>query len=179
MNTSKKLRGTTGPVPEITRLKETWLRMAEPSRDFWRARFSGSESQAALRASLLAKLKINLTRDNQLTEFRSWDEANQQRERMAELHEQHKQELLAGGMTLEEAQAVLLTEASAWAVAAKDFTLGVKVSGEITKTTASRMDERKLILLEKKAAQADAAKQVIESKLSPEEQRQRLKEILQ
>jgi hypothetical protein len=40
------------------------------------------------------------------------------------------------------------------------------------------MDERKLVLLEQKAAQADAAKEVIKSKLTPEEQRRRLKEIL-
>lgn len=38
--------------------------------------------------------------------------------------------------------------------------------------------ERKLVLLEKKAAAFDQAKDVIQSQLSPEEQRQRLKEIL-
>lgn len=38
--------------------------------------------------------------------------------------------------------------------------------------------ERKIVLLEKKAAQADEAKEVINSTLTPEEQRARLKEIL-
>lgn len=40
------------------------------------------------------------------------------------------------------------------------------------------VDSRKVALLEAKAAQADAAKDVINSALSPEEQRARLKEIL-
>ena len=40
------------------------------------------------------------------------------------------------------------------------------------------LSERKVRLLEAKAKQADDAKAVIESKLSPEEQRRRLKEIL-
>lgn len=38
--------------------------------------------------------------------------------------------------------------------------------------------ERRIELLEKKAAQADAAKAIVESNLSPEEQRERLREIL-
>jgi hypothetical protein len=38
--------------------------------------------------------------------------------------------------------------------------------------------ERKIVLLEKKAAAFDQAREVVQSKLSPEEQRQRLKEIL-
>jgi len=159
MSAPKKLRG--GSTSEVTKLKESWLRMAETSRDCWRERFCSSDSQAAIRAELLKKLTINLTRDSQLTEFRSWDEANQQRERMAELHEQHKKELLAGGMTLEEAQSVLLTEASAWSVAAKDFTLGVKVSSEISKTTSARMDERRLKILEKKAEAFDRAEKAL------------------
>lgn len=175
MKPANKLRAGTS---ELTKLKESWLRMAESSKDFWRARFSSSESQAALRDALLKKLTINLTRDNQLTEFRSWDDANRQRELMAEKIEERKKELLAGGMNLEEAQEVLLTEASAYSVAARDFELGVKVSAQISKTTSAKIDQRKLILLEKQAAQAVAAKEVIESKLSPEEQRQRLREIL-
>jgi len=40
------------------------------------------------------------------------------------------------------------------------------------------LDQRRVILLEKKAAAFDQAKAVIEAQLSPEEQRKRLKEIL-
>lgn len=48
----------------------------------------------------------------------------------------------------------------------------------VNQREALGLDSRRVALLEKKAAQFDAAKEVMESKLSPEEQRQRLKEIL-
>ncbi len=176
MSTQQKLRG--GSTSELTKLKEKWLGMAEPARDFWRSRFCSSDTQAALRATLKAKLKVDLTRDNQLTEFRQWDDSNQQRELMAEKIEQRKSELLAGGMKLEEAQEILLTEASAYSVAARDFELGVKVSAQISKTTTSKLDARKLALLEKKAAQADQTDKVLtDAELTPAQRAQRIKEI--
>ena len=46
------------------------------------------------------------------------------------------------------------------------------------KAQAQQTDTRKLMLLEAKAAQADAAKDVLETKLTPEEQNRRLREIL-
>ena len=77
--------------------------------------------------------------------------------------EQRKQELLAGGMNLEEAQEVLLTEASAYSVAARDFSLAMKVSSEISKTTGSKLDARKIALLEKKASAYDQLKSAVNS----------------
>ncbi len=159
MSAPQKLRG--GSASEITRLKEVWLRMAEASRDYWRSRFCSADTQSALRAELSKKLKINLTRDGQLTDFRSWDDANQQRELMAGKIEERKAELLAGGMTLEEAQEVLLTEASAYSVAARDFSLGLKVSREISNTKRDSLEERRISILEKKAAAYDRAQQAL------------------
>jgi hypothetical protein len=57
-----------------------------------------------------------------------------------------------------------------------DFVSG-QTKAELEKQKLSQ-SERKIVLLEKKAAAFDQAKGVLESKLSPEEQRQRLKEIL-
>lgn len=48
----------------------------------------------------------------------------------------------------------------------------------LLKAKDQSLEERKISILEKKSAQADAAKEVIQSALSPEEQRARLKEIL-
>jgi hypothetical protein len=176
MSTQPKLRSGNS---ELTKLKELWLKPAfANSRDYWSEQFASSRSQADLRGELLKKLKVNLRFDKQLTEFRQWAEAQAQRELMAAKIEERKQELLAGGMTLEEAQDVLLTEASAYSVASRDFKLGVKVSSEISKVKSGSRDERKIALLEKKAAQLDQVKDVVESKLTPEQQRERLKEIL-
>lgn len=53
-----------------------------------------------------------------------------------------------------------------------------KVTGEARKDRQLELDERKLKLLEEKAAQNDQAKEVLGSSLSPAEQNRRLKEIL-
>lgn len=57
-----------------------------------------------------------------------------------------------------------------------DFSL--KAAQVLMKREAQKLDERKLALLEKKAAQLDKVKEVVAAQLSPEEQKQRLKEIL-
>jgi DNA-binding phage protein len=57
-----------------------------------------------------------------------------------------------------------------------DFVSG-QTKAEIEKQKLSQ-GERKIAILEKKAAQLDQVKGVVESQLSPEEQKQRLKEIL-
>lgn len=73
---STKPRGTRGPVPELTKLKLLWRDSLDaPRRDFWRSQFSGTATQAQLRALLQREHSIKLTRDNQLTEFRQWVEA--------------------------------------------------------------------------------------------------------
>jgi hypothetical protein len=137
----RKLRG--GGASELTRLKSIWLALAESAHEGWRQRFCGAETPQVLRQALRQQLGVNLTWDRQLIDFRQWDEANQQRMLMGEKIEERKQELLAGGMTLEAAQDVLLTEASAYSVAARDFKLGLKVSGEISRTSANRLEQEK------------------------------------
>lgn len=176
MNTKQKLRG--GSESELTKLKGIWLKLSEDARTFWSELFVSQSSQAEVRKQLLAKLKVNLRFDSQLNKFRDWAEAQAQRDMMAAKNEERKKELLAGGMTLEEAQAVLLTDAAAYSTAARDFKLGMKVSREISNTKRDSMEARRIAILEKKADQLDAVKDVMESKLSPEQQKQRLKEIL-
>jgi hypothetical protein len=162
MNTNPKLRG--GKNSELTRFKELWLKPGFAARDYWREQFASSRSQLDLRSEIQTKLKITLRFDKQLTQFRQWAEAQEQRELMAEKIEERKQELLAGGMTLEDAQKVLLGDAAAYAAAARDFKLGLKVSREISSNKRDSLDERKLVLLEKKAAAFDQIKALREVK---------------
>lgn len=140
MSTPKKLQGV---ETEMTRLKAAWLKLSEDARSFWLELFVSETPQAEVRKQVLAKLKINLRFDSQLNKFRAWLEAQEQRELMAVKIEERKKELLAGGMTLAEAQEVLLSEAAAYSTAARDFKLGMKVSAEISKTVVSRLDEEK------------------------------------
>jgi hypothetical protein len=152
MSTPNKPIGTDSGQAEapLAQLKEVWKRLPEAAQDYWREQFSSSRKQSDLRTEILTKFKIKLSTDGKLTLFRAWLEANDQRLLMAEKIESRKQELLSGGMTLAEAQDVLLTEASAYSVAARDFKLGMKVSSEIS-------GARNLILAEKKAAAYDRA----------------------
>jgi hypothetical protein len=133
------------PKSELTKLKDLWRStLSDDARDYWRSRCaSGDFTQAQIRAELRTKLKVTLTRDNQLTEFRQWLEAQDQRELLAAKAEERKSELLAGGMTLEEAQEVLLAEAAAYSTTARDFKIGLKVSAEISKKTATALDRDK------------------------------------
>lgn len=146
MNATNKLRAANKgkPLSELTRFKDAWnKRLTGAQKDFWRSRFASTDSQEILRSEILNKLKFKLEYDKQLTMFRQWVEAQDQRDLMAAKIEERKRELLAGGATLEEAQDVLLTEASAYSVAARDFKLGVRVSGEISKAVSSKLDRDK------------------------------------
>ena len=167
MNTNQKLRG--GSDSELTRLKAAWGKLSGDARSFWSELFISDTPQADVRKQLLAKLKINLRFDSQLNKFRAWVEAQEQRELMATKIEERKTELLAGGMKLEDAQEVLLTEAAAYSTAARDFKLGMKVSREISNTKRDSLEERRIALLEKKSAAFDEVKKAVNSGgLTPE-----------
>ncbi|HTB86017.1 MAG TPA: hypothetical protein VK742_20395 [Candidatus Sulfotelmatobacter sp.] len=145
MSESTKPRGTNSGKPEtaMQKLKDVWKRLPEATQDYWREQFSSSRKQADLRAELAKKLSIKLPTDSKLTQFRAWLDEQDQRMLMAGKIEDRKQELLSGGMTLEQAQDVLLSEASVWAAASKDFKLGLKVSGQISKAVVTRLDQEK------------------------------------
>jgi hypothetical protein len=134
-----------------------------------------------LRAELAKKLSVRLPSDSKLTKFRAWLEEQDQLDLMAGKIEERKARLLAGGMTLEQAQDVLLAEASAYSVAARDFKLGVKVSSEITKSKTALLDREKF---EFDAAAACLAKlpelKVISDapKLTPDEKKKAIQQIL-
>jgi len=155
MNTNPKLRG--GSESELTKLKAVWRKLSADARAFWSELFVSDTPQAEVRKQLLAKLKVHLRHDSQLNKFRDWVEAQEEREMLAEKHEERKRELLAEGMTLEEAQVVLLSDAAAYATAKRDFKLGVKVSREISNTKRDSMEARRIVLLEKKADAFDRA----------------------
>lgn len=75
--TEQKLKGGTS---ELTRLKELWLTLEEPERDYWRARLVSLKTQKEIRREILEKLKIDLPHDSCLTYFRDW--LNRQYERL-------------------------------------------------------------------------------------------------
>lgn len=174
MSTTQKLRGDS----QLTNLKAAWQKLSSDARSYWSDLFVSQTAQAEIRKQLGAKLKVNLRFDSQLNKFRAWAEAQAQRELMAEKIEERKAELLAGGMSLNDAQEVLLTEAAAYSTTARDFKLGLKVSREISNTKRDSLEARRIALLEQKAAQSDATDKVLsDADLTPEQREQRIKEI--
>jgi len=63
----------------------------------------------------------------------------------------------------------VLTKAYQRALAKGDFALGLATVKQDLNAQKVGLDERKLDLLEKKAAQADSAKEVVASKMTPEQ----------
>jgi hypothetical protein len=177
---STKLRG--GKESELTRFKRLWLEPSfESSREFWREQFSSEQKQAEIRALLKKRVSINLQWNRQLTEFTQWLERQDQleQEESAKLQDQAEIEKKFGAdWTLDQVREEVLRRSYARAIATGDFASGRKTIVQDLNVKKVALDERKLALLEKKAAAFDQAKEVIESKLSPEEQKKRLKEIL-
>lgn len=91
MSARKKLRG--GSQSQLTLLKERWIGWSEKQRDFWRAQFCGRDTQAVSRALLKKRTQIELTRDNQLTEFRQWLEEQDAMDREAERQQEEETRL--------------------------------------------------------------------------------------
>jgi len=180
MSAPEKLRA--GTQSEITKLKAIWRTMSEEARDYWRERFVCSElSQAEIRRELFAKLKINLKYDSKLNAFRDWELAQRaldlEAERQAEDARRFTEEFGADNMEL--VREKVLKKSYARAIASGDFSEARKTIVQDVNLEKISLDKRKVVLLEKKAAAFDQAKEVVESTLTPEEQRAKLKEILQ
>lgn len=169
MSTSPKPRG--GGNSELTRFKLLWRdSLAEPAREYWRSRFVSAATQADLRRELLAKLKINFTRDNQLTLFRQWLEVQDAREAEAAQAEQDRKELETLGLRGEALRAELIDRMKSRALLEGDWALGASAVKLDLKAEQVAVDQRKLALLERKAAAFDAAQKVsADTALSPEE----------
>jgi len=179
MSTPSKLRG--GTESELTKLKAKWRELSEDARSYWSELFAGSQTQADIRAQIQTKLKITLRFDKQLTAFRQWVARQETLDAEAEAMEQDERNLkeqFGDNWTLDQIREEVLKRSYARAISTGDFAAGRKTIVQDLNVKKVALDERKLALLEKKAAAFDQAKEVIESKLSPEEQKARLKEIL-
>ena len=183
MSTPSKPKGTPSgqPETELDKLKAVWRRLPDDARSYWLEQFESQRTQADLRKEIQAKFKIVLARDNQLTRFRQFVDRQQALDAEAWRAKQDEAELIkqyGDDWTLDQIREEVLKKSYARALATGDFDAGRKTIVQDLNVKKVSLDERKLKLLEKKAEQFDKAKEVIESKLTPEEQRQRLKEIL-
>lgn len=178
MSAPTKLRG--GQNSEITRLKGLWLSMSDDARSFWQELFVSSVTQAEIRRQLAAKLKIQLRFDKQLNAFRDWELEQRSRDLEAERQLEDERRIRAEhpDWNLDQAREAVLKKSYERSIASGDFKLGLRTVVQDLNVKRTDLESRRIAVLEKKAAAFDQAKEVVASKLSPEDQRARLKEIL-
>ena len=178
MSSPTKPRG--GGTSELTRLKVLWGTLSDDARAYWQELFGSDSKQSEVRSLLLAKLKINLRFDKQLTMFRAWEIEQRALDLEAERQEAELAREMADnpGLSLDQARDKMLIQAYARAKVTGDFDLGLRAVVQDLNVKKISLDSRRLAILEKKAEAFDQAKEVVESTLTPEEQKARLKEIL-
>src|SRR5258708_5620919 len=143
MSTPKKLRS---PDSEITKLKILWRdSLAEDARAYWQELFVSPSTQAAIRAELLKKLKINLRFDKQLNAFRDWEleqramdlEAERATEAERRIGEEHPD------WTKDQVREDLLKRFYNQARATGDAKLGLKTIAADVKVESLKFDQEK------------------------------------
>jgi hypothetical protein len=132
---------------ELPKLKTLWPTLHESVQEYWREQFLSQRSQADLRKELLAKLKINLRWDNQLTKFRGWleqqDVCNAKAERMQENESRLRKE--HPDWSLSQIREEVLRQSYFETLASGDFKLGLKtVTGEL-KANAQAEDRQRYL----------------------------------
>lgn len=150
----------------MTQLKAKWRELSDDARSFWSELFSSATKQADIRSQLLAKLKINLRFDKQLTVFRQWVQQQEVLDTEAEAMEDDQRRLnqeFGADWTLDQIREEVLKRSYARAITTGDFASGRKTIVQDLNVKKVALDERKLVMLEKKAEAYDRAQAALES----------------
>lgn len=155
------------PASELTKLKAKWRGMEEDARAYWSSLFVSDASQAKIRAEIQTKLKINLRFDKQLNQFRAWASDQEKRDREAQAvvdDDRQLTEQFGDQWTLDQIREEVLKRSYARSLATGDFESGRKTIVQDLNVKKISLDERKLVLLEKKAAAYDRIKEIREQR---------------
>ena len=147
------------PASELTRLKELWPKLSDDARAYWSELFASSASQADNRAQLLAKLKINLRFDKQLTDFRQWLKREEKAAEQAEHMEENRRKIRRAhpDWTLDEILEEVMKVSAEEALVSGDHELGLKTVDRDSVRKKISVDREKLELLKKKSEAYDRA----------------------
>jgi len=169
------------PGTEMTKLKDFWLSLPDDDRAGWQEFFSSKVTTADIRQEISARLNIHLKQDSQWCRFRDWELSQRAREVEAERVEDDYRQLLeefGDKWTLDQIQEEVFRRGYARALAAGDFKLAFATMREEVRLQRVALEERRVILLEQKAAAREPVEEVSKLRLTPEENRRRLREIL-
>jgi len=184
---NKKL--TAHPQSEMGKLKEAWLQLSDEDRAGWQELFSSSLKIPEIRSQLAERLGIRLNHDQQWCRFRDWELQLRRRTEESERVEEDYRQLLAEfgtKWTLEEIHAEVLKRIFARAIATGDFKQALAAGREVLRLKQVGLQERRVVVIEQRAAASASADAGAENedeenfrpRLTPEENRRRLREIL-
>jgi len=155
---------------------------AEMLETLWRLRNPEDDGQKLTFVEVLAWLKAEHGIDSSLgalSEFYSWLRLKRRIESAAQRATQVRMELAKdSSITPDDLERIAQTVFTAETIEGGDVEAFVKLATLRLNSRRVDQDERKLKLLETKAAKLDATVAVMEQKLTPEEQARRIREIL-
>jgi hypothetical protein len=143
------------PESELSRLKELWRTLSEDARAFWRSRLQSAgegNTQPEIRRDILAKLKINLRHNSQLSDFKTWMERQDALDTQAERMQENERRLVVEhpDWSLDRVREEVLRQSYFETLATGDFKLGLK-------TVRADQNER-ILELDRAKFEFDAAK---------------------
>ncbi len=163
------------PDSPLNRLKLLWRdSLSETDRDYWREQMASLRPLPDLRDELNAQFKIELVYDGQLSFFHRWVEKLDRWHLEAELAVEAEAELAKQGLSGDQLRGELLKRMKTRALAQGDFDLGATAVTLDLKAEQVAISQRRLTLLERKAAAFDRAQEALaearnsEGGLSPE-----------
>lgn len=181
MSAAPKLPGGKRAQGELARFKYFWRdHLTAADQEFWRSRFHSPDSQAALRAELKSRLHFDLKYDKQLTQFRKWDEEQQELDAEAERQAEEERRLREThpDWDADRLRQEVIAASYRRSLASGDFKLGLKTVAADAKLKTIELDREKFEELRRKADQADQAKGVMENPELNEAQRvARMREV--
>jgi hypothetical protein len=130
-------------IDEMTRLKRLWASMPPEERAELRVILESGKGDSVICVMIKQRLNIDLPYAHYITRFREWLLAQEARDLKAEKNEKRQAELRAQGLSLVEAQVTILREAAEHVLSEEDYTLGTRISAEITRVRSLALDREK------------------------------------
>ena len=147
MSTPKKLIGTASGRPEtaLQQLKAVWLRLPEPTQEYWREQFSSARTQSDLRAEIGRKLSVKLPSDSRLSKFRAWLDDQDARDEQAERMQENERRLTKEhpDWTLDQVREEVLRQSYLETLATGNFKLGLAARKSDLTEQALKFDQEK------------------------------------
>lgn len=136
------------PESELSRLKQLWRTLSEDARAFWRSRLQSSgvgNTQPEIRRDILAKLKINLRHNSQLSDFKNWMEDQDARDAQAERAEENQRRLTEQhpDWSIDRVREEVLKQSYLETLATGNFELGLKTVAANSKIEELQFDKEK------------------------------------